>query len=82
MRAQHVTDCLCIGIDTVDSRDEISAVALQENAVFGPVVVFIVLFPGAFEESVVFHFWVEHKAVTCQLILVANRSLLVLTLHP
>jgi hypothetical protein len=48
MRAQDVADGFGVRTDTVDSRDEISTVAFQEDAVFGPVVVFVVLCPGLF----------------------------------
>jgi hypothetical protein len=42
MCAQYVTDSFCIVTDTFDAPDEVAAVAFKEDAVFGPVVVFVV----------------------------------------
>lgn len=53
MRAQDVADGFGVCADAVDAVDEVAAVALEENAVFGPVVVFVVLFPDALEKCVV-----------------------------
>jgi hypothetical protein len=46
--AQDVADSFCVGANTLDSGDEVAAVALEEDAVFGPVVVNVVGAPDAF----------------------------------
>jgi hypothetical protein len=63
MGGEHVADGFGVCADAVDARDEVAAVALEEDGVGGPVVVFVVFFPGALEEGVVFGFWVEDETV-------------------
>lgn len=55
---QDFADCFSICADAFDSRDKVAAVALEEDAVFGPVVVFVVLVPNFFKKLVVLGFWV------------------------
>lgn len=62
MSAEYVADGFGVGTDTIDSRDKITAVALEEDTVFSPVVIFVVFFPCALEEGIVFCFGVEHKS--------------------
>lgn len=45
MGSQDVAYCFCVDADALDTRDEVAAVALEEYAVFGPVVVDVVLVP-------------------------------------
>lgn len=53
MRTQDFTNRFRVDTDAFDTGDEVTTVALEENAVFVPVVVFVVFVPDAFEESVV-----------------------------
>jgi len=68
MCAEYVADGFGVGADTIDPRDKVTAVALEEDAVFSPVVVFVVFFPSALEEGVVLCFRVEHKSVNFVLV--------------
>jgi hypothetical protein len=47
MRTQHVANGFRVRADAFDSTNEVAAVALEENAVFSPVVVFVVFVPDA-----------------------------------
>ena len=49
MCTQHIADGFCVGAYAVDAGDEVAAVALEEDAVFGPVVVLVVFVPCALE---------------------------------
>ena len=81
--AEYVANGFGVCTDTVDPRDKVTAVALEEDAVFGPVVVFVIFFPSALEEGVVLCFGVEHQSVNIVLVSVFRQwSGLVLTLHP
>jgi hypothetical protein len=46
--AEDVADSFCIDADALDTGDEVAAVALEEDAVFGPVVVDVVRSPNTF----------------------------------
>jgi hypothetical protein len=46
--AQDVADGFCVGADALDAGDEVTAVPLEEDAVFGPVIVDVVGAPNAF----------------------------------
>jgi hypothetical protein len=59
MSAQHVTNSFSIRADALNARNKVAAVALEEDAVFGPVVVDVVLVPDAFERGVGCGFGVE-----------------------
>jgi hypothetical protein len=63
MGAQDVADSFCVDADALDAGDEVAAVALEEDAVFGPVVVDVVLVPYLFEFGVVLSFGVEDETV-------------------
>jgi hypothetical protein len=49
MCTQYVTDGFCVGVYAVNAGNEVATVALEEDAVFGPVVVFVVFVPCALE---------------------------------
>lgn len=66
MRAQDVANGFGVRANTVDARDEVTAVALEENAVFGPLIVNVVLVPGLFEDWVISGFRVEDEPVKSQ----------------
>lgn len=53
MGAQDVADSFSVCANAVDTADEVAAVALEEYAIFSPVVVLVVFVPDAFEEGVV-----------------------------
>lgn len=61
MRAQDVADGLGICADAFDSRDKVTAIALEENGVFCPVVVFIVLCPSFLQQLIVLGFGVQDE---------------------
>lgn len=42
MLEEKLADGFCVAVDTLDPRDRVAAVALQEEGVFAPEVVFIV----------------------------------------
>jgi hypothetical protein len=54
MRSQDIAYCFCVNADAFDTRDKVAAVAFEENAVFGPVVVDVVGVPDLLELCVVF----------------------------
>jgi hypothetical protein len=64
MSAEHITNSLSVGAYTLDARDEVTAVAFEENAVFGPVVVDVVLVPDGLEFGIVLCLWVEDETVS------------------
>jgi len=61
MGAEDVADGFGVDADALDAGDEVAAVALEEDAVFGPVVVDVVLVPDGFELGVVWGLRVEDQ---------------------
>lgn len=57
VRAQRLTDGFGVDADASNACNEIATVAFEKDAVFCPVVVFIVFFPGTLEEGIVLCFW-------------------------
>lgn len=53
MCAQNFAYGFGVHADAIDSRDEVTAVALEEDAVFCPMVVFVIFVPDAFEKGVI-----------------------------
>jgi hypothetical protein len=53
MGGQDVADSFCVDADALDAGDEVAAVAFEEDAVFGPVVVDVVLIPDLLQDRVV-----------------------------
>jgi hypothetical protein len=45
MRAEDFAYGFCIDADALDARDEVSAIALEEDAIFCPVVIDVVVVP-------------------------------------
>jgi hypothetical protein len=61
MGSQDIADSFCVDADALDTRDEVAAIALEEDAVFGPVVVDVVLVPDLLQDWVVLCSWVEDE---------------------
>ena len=59
---EDFADSFGIDVDAVDASDEVPAVALHEDGIFGPVVVFVVSCQGLSESGVVATFGVEDAA--------------------
>lgn len=66
MCAEDLNDGFGINADALDARDEIAAVALEKNAIFGPVVVDVVLVPDLLELTVALCFRIEDEAAGYQ----------------
>jgi hypothetical protein len=65
MRAENVAYRFGVVADSFDSRDEVAAVALKKDAVFRPVVVYVVFVPDFLQLWVAFGLWVENEPVDC-----------------
>lgn len=63
MSAEHITNRLSVCAYTFNARDEIAAVAFEENAVFGPVVIDVVFVPDLLEFGIVLCLRVEDETV-------------------
>lgn len=57
---EDLADGICVGIDPVNSGNEVSTIPLQEYGVFGPVVVFVSLCKRVTQLLVIFATWVEN----------------------
>jgi hypothetical protein len=53
MGSENIAYCFCVDADSFDARDKVAAVAFEENAVFGPVIVDVVAVPNLLEQCVV-----------------------------
>lgn len=66
MSPQHLTDGFSISIDALDACHKVAAVALKEDSILRPMVVFIVVSPCFLELTVGLGFRVEHEAVSSE----------------
>ena len=63
MAAQYVAYGFRINVYAIDAGGKVSTVALHENSILGPIIIFEFLRPDIFEFLVISAFWIQYRTI-------------------